>query len=48
MVTFVSHLYTGRISDRKITSDSGIYDLLEGGDPIMADRGFDLEDDLPQ
>ena len=24
MVTFVSDLYTGRISDRKITSDSGI------------------------
>ena len=47
MVTFVSHLYTGRISDRKITSNSGIYDLLEGGDPIMADRGFDIEGDLP-
>ena len=48
MVTFVSDLYTGRISDRKITSDSGIYDLSEGGDSIMADRGFDLEGDLPR
>ena len=48
MVTFVSYLYTGRISDTKITSDSGIYDLLEGGNSIMADRGFDLEGDLPR
>ena len=47
LITFVSDLYTGRISDKKITSNSGIYDLLENGDSIMADRGFDLDDDLP-
>ncbi len=47
-VTFVSNLYAGRFSDRKITAHSGIYDLLEEGDSIMADRGFELDDDLPQ
>ena len=47
-VTFVSDLYAGRFSDKKVALDSGIYDLLEAGDSIMADRGFDIEEDLPQ
>ena len=33
--------------DKKITKDCGILKLLEPGDQVMADRGFDLEDDLP-
>ena len=45
-ITFVSDLNVGRFSDRKITKDSGIYDLVEPDDSIMADRGFTLEDDL--
>ena len=47
-VTFVSDLYAGRVSDRKNTADSGIYKLLEPGDSVMADRGFELDDDLPE
>jgi len=47
-ITFVSDLYAGRFSDRKITAHSGIYNLLEEGDSIMADRGFELDDDLPK
>ena len=43
----MSSLYVGRISDKKITKDCGILDLLEPGDQIMADRGFDIADDLP-
>ena len=43
-VTFVSSLYTGSISDKEITRCSGILDLLEPNDSVMADKGFDIED----
>ena len=39
---FVSKLYTGGISDQNITRCSGILDLLQPGDAIMADKGFDI------
>ena len=44
---FVSSLYAGRTSDKKITKDRGILSLLETGYQVMADRGFDIESDLP-
>jgi hypothetical protein len=40
-------LYAGRTSDKKITKDCGILGLLEAGDQVMADRGFDIESELP-
>lgn len=52
---FVSQLYTGSISDKQIVTRSGILELLsskkevsevEDGDIIMADKGFDIEEDL--
>ena len=46
VVTFISSLYSGSISDKELTRRSGILDLLEPGDSVMADRGFDIEDDL--
>lgn len=46
-ITFVSDLYAGRCSDKAITKDCGIYDLLEEGDSIMADKRFTIQDDLP-
>ena len=45
-VTFVSSLYTGSISDKEITRCCGLLDLLENNDPVMADKGFDIEDIL--
>ena len=46
-VSYVSDLFTGRTSDKKATSECGIYQLLEGGDSVMADKGFDIEEELP-
>ena len=46
MLSFVSPLYSGTISDKELTRESGLLDLLEVGDHVMADRGFEIEDDL--
>ena len=45
-ITFVSECYTGRASDKFICADSGFYDLLERDDEIMADRGFQIKEEL--
>ena len=45
-ITFISDLYAGAISDKELTKQSGILQLLEIGDTVMADRGFDIQDDL--
>ena len=47
-VSFVSDLYAGRSIDKQITNDCGILDLLEAGDSVMADKGFEIAGDLPQ
>lgn len=39
-VTFISPCHNGRISDCQITVKSGILDLLEPGDLVLADKGF--------
>jgi len=44
LVTFVSHLYGGHVSDKAITDNCWIIDLLEPGDVVMADKGFDIQD----
>ncbi|XP_048738589.2 uncharacterized protein LOC125653256 isoform X2 [Ostrea edulis] len=43
-VAFISSMYTGNISDKAITALSGILDLLEPNDQVMADKGFLIED----
>lgn len=45
-ITFVSKLYAGSISDKELTRNSGILDMLETSDSVMADHGFDIQEDL--
>ncbi|XP_047141380.1 uncharacterized protein LOC124816294 [Hydra vulgaris] len=45
-ITFLSDCYGGRCSDNFITKDSGFYDLLERDDKVMADHGFQIQEEL--
>ena len=45
-IIFVSKLFPGSISDKQLTERSGLLQLIEKGDSIMADRGFDIQDML--
>ena len=47
VITFLSPLYDGRISDNELTQQSNLLSLLEPSDS-MADRGFDLDSLMPQ
>ena len=56
-VMFISELFTGSISDKVITEQSGFYELLsllqvqgyvKEGDAVMADKGFTIEKELKQ
>lgn len=48
LITFISPLYTGCISDKEITKICGILPILEPGDDVMADKGFLIEDLLAE
>ena len=43
-LTFVSDLYGGHFSDKVIVEHCGIPQLLEEGDAVMADHGFEIQD----
>ena len=45
-VLYVSNMWRGRASDKKITMECGLIDLLSPGQYIMADRGFTIEEEL--
>jgi hypothetical protein len=43
-ITFVSHLYPGRTSDKEITQRSYFCQLIELGDQYLADKGFEIHE----
>ena len=45
-VSFLSKCWGGRASDRCIMVNSGILSLFENGDVVLADRGFNVADNL--
>ena len=46
-VVFVSPGYPGNTSDKQVTVSSGVLDQLQAGEGIMADKGFLIDDLLP-
>lgn len=48
VIAFVSDAWGRKTSDRQIVIDSGILNLLEPGDNIMADKGFTIRDILQE
>ena len=45
-ITFLSSCYGGRASDRFVCQDSNFYDGLDLYDEVMADRGFQIHEEL--
>ena len=43
-VTIVLPVFEGSASDRHIVEESGLLDLLERGDSLTADKGFQIQD----
>ena len=39
-ICFFTKAYGGRVTDTQLTNESGLYDLLEPGDLVLADKGF--------
>ncbi|KAG5860807.1 hypothetical protein JTB14_030812 [Gonioctena quinquepunctata] len=47
VITYISGLYPGSTSDKKIVQHCGILDQLAAGDLILANKGFLIRDILP-
>ena len=47
VIIFVSKLYPGSISDKAIVQKSGFLDQLSTGDLVLADKGFLIQDIVP-
>ena len=43
-LTFVSHLYPGRISDKEIVEKSNFCQLIGAGDQYLAEKGFEIHE----
>lgn len=47
VITYVSKLYPGSISDKAIVQQSGLLNHLTAGDMVLADKGFVIQDLVP-
>ena len=45
-LVFLSQMYTAGISDKELTKLFHAIDYLDTGDDVMADKGFDIQDDF--
>ena len=45
-IAYISKAWGGRVSDKAITQNCGFLDKLEHGDLVLADRGFNIYDDI--
>ena len=45
-ICFISKAWGGRVSDKVITQKCGFLDHIQRGDVVLADRGFNVRDDL--
>lgn len=43
---FISSAWGGRVSDKVIAQQCGFLDLIDPGDVILANRGFNIHDDI--
>ena len=48
VITYVSKLYPGSISDKAIVQESGLLNDLTPGDLVLADKGFLIQDIVPR
>jgi hypothetical protein len=46
VISFVSSAWGGRVTDRSIVPQSGILSLVEPGDVVLTDQGFNIQKDL--
>ena len=47
VIAYVSYLYSGSISDKAVVQQSGLVNHFSAGDMILADKGFLIQDILP-
>ena len=44
-ISFISEMYGGKTSDKEITLDSGLLNLLDTNDMILVDKGFQIKNE---